>query len=59
MSPNFALILFVPAWNNPPVKKEMPIGNHANENELTRCQTKNTPLLAFSAFLCALRVSAI
>jgi hypothetical protein len=29
MSPNFALILSVPAWNDPPVKKENVNGNNA------------------------------
>jgi hypothetical protein len=29
MSPNFALILSVPAWNDPPVKKEKANGTYA------------------------------
>jgi hypothetical protein len=29
MSPNFALILSAPAWNDPPVKKEKANGTYA------------------------------
>jgi hypothetical protein len=59
MSPNFALILFVPAWNNPPVKKEKVISNHANAKQRKSMPNENTPHLTFSAFLCALRASAV
>jgi hypothetical protein len=41
MSPNFALILPVAAWNDPPVKKEKADGTHAKAKQMkTLCEPK-------------------
>jgi hypothetical protein len=74
MSPNFALILFVSAWNDPPVKKEKASGTYAKTKKGNSMPNGKTPFIAgavlgatvnliindfASAFLCILRISAV
>src|SRR6267142_2398871 len=42
MSPNFALILSAPTWNDPPVKKEKANGTHAKSETTATNPPKNS-----------------